>query len=78
MPTLNIKNFPEDLYHNLAERAKEKRRSLSGEVIYLLEWAIEATTPKKKSILNLRGLGKKYWKNVDPARHVSKERDSWE
>lgn len=78
MPTLNIKGFPEDLYHSLGERAKEERRSLSREVIYLLEWAIEATTPKKKSILSLRGLGKKYWKNVDPTKHVSKERDTWE
>ncbi len=78
MATLNIKNFPEDLYHALGELAKEDRRSLSGEVIYLLEWALEANIPKKKSILQLRGLGKKYWKNSDPAKHVSKERDSWE
>ncbi len=78
MATLNIKGFPEDLYHSLAERAKKDRRSLSGEVIYLLEWAVESTTPKKKSILQLRGLGKKYWKNIDASKHVSKERDSWE
>lgn len=78
MPTLNIKGFPEDLYHNLEVLAKKERRSLSGEVIYLLEWAIEAATPKKKSILSLRGLGKQYWKNIDPVEHVSKERDTWE
>ena len=78
MPALNIKGFPEELYHILGERAKKDRRSLSGEVIYLLEWALEATEKGKSSILQLRGLGKKQWKNVDASRHVSKERDSWE
>lgn len=78
MATLNIKGFPEDLYRSLGELAKEDRRSLSGEVIYLLELAIETSISKKKSILQLRGLGKKYWKGIDASRHVSKERDSWE
>lgn len=78
MATLNIKGFPEDLYRILGELAKEDRRSLSGEVIYLLEWAIEANVPKKKSILELRGLGKNQWKNTDVSRHVSEERDAWE
>lgn len=78
MVDLNIKNFPEDLYQSLGQRAKKDRRSLSSEVIYLLEWALEATQKEKGSILLLRGLGKKQWKNVDAAKHVAKERDSWE
>lgn len=78
MATLNIKGFPEDLYHSLGELAKMDRRSLSGEVIYLLEQAVEATEPKKKSILQLRGLGKKHWKGTNATKHVSQERDSWE
>lgn len=78
MTTLNIKSFPEKLYRLLGERAKMDRRSLSGEVIYLLEWAMEATAKKKTSILQLRGLGKKKWKEIDAAKHVDKERESWE
>jgi len=78
MPALNIKGFPEDLYNTLSQRAKKDRRSLTGEVIYLLEWALEATQKEKGSVLQLRGLGKKQWKNVDAAKHVATERGSWE
>ena len=78
MPTLNIKGFPEELYISLGERAKIDRRSVSGEVIYLLEWALEATAKKKNSILQLRGLGKKHWKGIDTTKHINNERDSWE
>ncbi len=77
MPTLNIKGFPEDLFQVLADRAKQDRRSLTSEVIYLLEWALEATQGKS-SILQLRGLGKKPRKKIDVAKHIDTERDSWE
>ncbi len=78
MATLNIKGFPEDLYHILGQHAKKDRRSLTGEVIYLLEWAIEASRKEEHSILQLRGLGKKHWKDVDVSKHIDKERNSWE
>lgn len=78
MATLNIKGFPEDLYHILSQQAKIDRRSLTGEVIYLLEWAIEALPKRKQSILQLRGLGKKHWKGINITKHVDQERDSWE
>ncbi len=77
MPALNIKGFPEDLFRVLGERAKQDRRSLTSEVIYLLEWALEATQGKS-SILELRGLGKKSRKKVDAASHVDTERDAWD
>jgi hypothetical protein len=78
MATLNIKSFPEDLYQLLGEQAKKDRRSLSGEVIYLLEWALVEFSKKKTSVLHLKGLGKQRWKNVDAVKHVEAERDSWE
>lgn len=78
MATLNIKGFPEDLYRILGDQAKRDHRSLSGEVIYLLEWALETTSNQKQSILQLRGLGKKKWKNMDAAQHIENERQSWE
>jgi Antitoxin FitA-like, ribbon-helix-helix len=78
MATLNIKDFPDELYHILGQRAKKNRRSLTSEVIYLLEWAIGTFSERKSSILRLRGLGKKHWKGVDVTQHVEIERESWE
>lgn len=35
-------------------------------------------TPKpKRSILELRGLGKEIWKDIDAQEYVNQERDSW-
>ena len=77
MPTLNIKGFPDDLYRVLGQQAKRDHRSITGEVIYLLERALEESAKEKKSILELRGLGKKLWKEVDVSKHVDTERESW-
>ena len=41
MSILHVRNIPEALYQRLKERAETQRRSLSAEVIALLEWAIE-------------------------------------
>ena len=76
MATLNIKNFPDDLYEQLQGRAEEKHRSLAQKVIHLLEES--AGRPKLHSILELRGLGKELWKDIDPVEHVRAERDSWD
>lgn len=40
MPTLYVRDVPEDLYARLKERAAQERRSISQEVINLLEWAL--------------------------------------
>lgn len=37
-----------------------------------------AGRPKLHSILELRGLGKELWKDIDPVEHVRAERDSWD
>ena len=76
MAILNIKGFPDDLYERLRERAKQDRRSISQEVIQLLEEAVEARQPL--SILELRGLGKSIWSELEADRHVARERDSWD
>jgi len=41
MPTLHVRNFPEELHTRLKQRAQMHRRSLSAEVIALLKWAVE-------------------------------------
>lgn len=41
MTILHVRNVPEILHQRLKERAEVQRRSLSAEVIALLEWALE-------------------------------------
>jgi len=40
MPILHVRNVPDELYAELQRRADAQRRSLSAEVITLLDWAI--------------------------------------
>jgi hypothetical protein len=35
-------------------------------------------TPASLSILELQGLGKELWQDIDPAAHVERERASWD
>jgi plasmid stability protein len=41
MSILHVRNVPSELYSRLKRRAEAHRRSLSAEVITLLEWAVE-------------------------------------
>jgi plasmid stability protein len=76
MATLNVKNLPDGLYRKLQARAKRERRSVAQEVTQILAHALE--TPKALSILELRGLGREAWADVDAADHVRAERDAWD
>ncbi|HYN09444.1 MAG TPA: hypothetical protein VES67_18820 [Vicinamibacterales bacterium] len=76
MATLNVKNLPDGLYRKLQTRAKRQRRSVAQEVIHLLNDVL--TLPRPVSILELKGLGKELWQNVDATAHVKRERNSWD
>ncbi len=76
MATLNIKKFPDDLYERLRMIAEQEQRSLSQEVIYLLRQAVQ--NKEKRSVLELRGLGKGLWDNVDAADYIENERNTWD
>lgn len=76
MATLNIKNFPGDLYERLKARAGREHRSIAQQVTHMIEQALSETEPE--SILELRGLGKEIWREVDAAEHVAHERDAWD
>lgn len=55
MPGLLIKNLPEKLHARLKERAKRNRRSMSAEVIVILERALGARTlPSLEEIRRIR------------------------
>ncbi len=75
MPTLNIRNVPERLYRELEARARRDRRTVPEQVLHLLD---EVVRPRETgSILELKGLGKERWGDIDPAAYVDQERESW-
>jgi plasmid stability protein len=76
MATLNVKNFPDPLYRKLQKRARERRRSVAQEVTRILEEAVDR--PEALSIVELRGLGKETWAELDAAAHVDAQRRSWD
>jgi plasmid stability protein len=76
MATLNLKDLPERLHRKLRQRAERNRRSMAQEATQILNDALEGA--EEISILDLRGLGKARWKGIDAARHVDRERRSWD
>ena len=76
MATLNIKNLPDRLYKKLRSRARREHRSVAQEVTHILTQALEE--PEPLSILDLQGLGKDLWADVDAAEHVDTERRTWD
>ena len=76
MATLNIKDFPDALYRKLKARAKREHRSIAQEVVHVLGAALEE--PRPLSVLELKGLGKALWEDIDACDHVKRERDSWD
>jgi plasmid stability protein len=52
MSALHVRNVPEPLYRRLKGRAEARRRSLSAEVITLLEWAIEEAERRPAATLD--------------------------
>ncbi len=76
MAILNIKSVPEPLYLKLQARAKRERRSVTQEVLHILDQAV-ADSPQL-SILDLQGLGKDVWRNIDVDQYLRTERDAWD
>lgn len=76
MATLNVKNLSDGLYRKLRERAERQHRSVAQEVTHILEQVL--SEPEPLSILELQGLGKEAWRDVDAAEHVEGERGAWD
>jgi plasmid stability protein len=55
MPTLYVENVPEDLYEALRARAHERRKSISAEVIELLQEHVPtgAELARRRQLLKL-------------------------
>jgi plasmid stability protein len=76
MATLNIENFPDTLYEKLQEQAQREQRSVTQEVIHILDQALDQE--KTYSLMELEGLGKELWEGIDAAEYIRQERDSWD
>ena len=53
----------------------EEQLRLINELLSLVRHQVVAKP--KRSILELRGLGKEVWNNIDAQEYVNQERDSW-
>lgn len=54
MSILHVRNVPEELYTRLKESAEMQHRSLSAEVIALLEWALAGTERSSRALWSIR------------------------
>ena len=55
MPILHVRNVPEELYETIRRQAESQKRSLSQQVIHLLEKAvIEDRFEQAKILMNIR------------------------
>ncbi len=75
MAVLNVKSVPDKLYRKLQARAKRERRSVAQEVLHILDQAL--SEPPRLSIMNLQGLGKDIWRDVNSDHYIEAERRAW-
>ena len=75
MSTASIqKIYGELLSLDIAERFEVVRLAMDS----LRKECTDVPPVQKRSLLELRGLGKEIWERVDPIEYVKQERDSWE
>lgn len=68
-------------YQDVLEQAKsltpEEQLKLVEELSSSIRQLVTMTPKPKRSILELRGLGKDIWSGIDAQKYVNQERDSW-
>ena len=67
------KIYGELLSLGIAERFEVVRLAMDS----LQREVADVPPVRKRSLLELRGLGKEIWEGVDPVEYVKQERDSW-
>jgi len=69
MPTITLKNIPEDLHRELKKRAEEHHRSLNREVLATLQSATNESHALEPAALirEARTMRKKFRRPVSPA-----------
>jgi plasmid stability protein len=56
MPTLHVRSVPEDLYQRLHELAQEQSRSLSAQVVTLLNRALQEEERRRQQVNTLKAI----------------------
>jgi len=69
-----------DPYDDILKRAEDELTQEQQQrlVEKLAQTAGRKNGPQEHSIMELKGLGKEIWKDVDADEYVAKERDSWD
>jgi plasmid stability protein len=52
MATLHVRNVPEPLYDRLRKRAQEQNRSISAEIVVLLDYALQESESSQEDTLD--------------------------
>jgi len=66
-----------DDVHNILDQIKHLPLAEQQQVAQKLAEVIARSSQPRRSILELRGLGKEIWKDIDPQEYVRQERDAW-
>ncbi|WP_017651857.1 hypothetical protein [Fortiea contorta] len=68
-------------YQEILQQAKnltpEEQIRLIEDLSRLIRQQVTIASKPKRSILELRGLGKEIWNGIDAQEYVNQERDSW-
>jgi hypothetical protein len=81
MPSLQIRELPENIYYLLQENAKKKHRSLAGEAIVTLAKGLSTPiSPKARRAQLLENISNnpcinKKTTNIDPVDFIRKDRE---
>lgn len=60
MPTLQIRNLPQELYDQLKESARESKRSMTQQAILLLQKSLKSSSEdRKRKVTDLQVLNEK-------------------
>ena len=52
MPVLHVRNVPEDLYERIRQQALDQNRSISAEVVTLLQRALAGNTRSQAEVMD--------------------------
>ena len=69
MSILHVRNVPEGLYNQIRRQAQEQNRSISAQVIHLLERAVLASPESQAELL--QAIGRR--RSFQPANHAAPE-----
>ena len=51
MPSITVKNIPDEVYEKIKERAESNRRSINSEIVFSLEKSVQADRVSEEEVL---------------------------